>query len=247
MRRAVLIRAAGAAGAAAIVAVALTGCIPSPPPLPQGTPAEPIVPGEANDGVVVEGVVPADGTATVPLTIDERTAVVIGATSTDDEDLTLRLTGPGVEVENDDARRPDVFAFELQSLDPAVAAVLDPGEYTIELGEWGDDASGFQLQVLTGATTVEPGTSADFTFGPGQPAIAMVAVIHGDETISASSDIDTTLWAYVPTSDTDYEDDDGGSDGNPRIDLVDESAQQIVVVATGYDRDDSGTLQLTVE
>lgn len=243
--------AAGRTGSAlAIVATAalgLTGCIPSPPPVPQATPAAPIVPGQTDAGDVRDGRVPSGGAARLPLTIDERTAVVIGATSTDGEDLTLRLTGPAVDIENDDADRADVFAFEGQSLDPAVATVLDPGAYTIEVEEWGGDATGFQLQVLTSSTTLGTGESARFSFGPGQPVIAMVTTEQGDEAISATSDIDTTLWAYVPESDTDYHDDDSGGDRNPRIELAGEAAQAIVVVATGYARDASGSLELRVD
>ncbi|GEK79044.1 hypothetical protein [Agrococcus baldri] len=240
-------RTAGIVGIATVTVAALTGCIPSPPPVPQPSPAEPIVPGATSAGEVREGMVPAGGTSTVELQVDERSAVVIGATSPDDEDLTLHLTGPGVDVENDDAHSElDVFAFELDSRDPALAAVLEPGAYSIEVGEWSDDRSSFELQALTTAATVPAGTSADFDFAPGAPAIAIVPLAEGDESIAATSDVDTTLWAYLPESDTEYRDDDSGGDRNPLIELPGERPQDAVVVATGYDRDESGSLQLTV-
>lgn len=248
MRRAHIGRIAGAAGIAAVVAIGLTGCIPGPPPVPRAPTVAPIEQGGAAGGEVREGYVVAGGTSTVELQIDERTAVAIGATSPDDEDLTLHLRGVGTDLENDDASSElDVFAFELQSRDPAVATVLEPGDYTIEVGEWSDDASRFELQVLTSTTTVPVGTSAEFAFGPGQPALVIVPLTEGDATIAATSDLDTTLWAYVPSSDSEYNDDDSGGDRNPRITLGGDGTQPVAVIATGYDRDDSGTLQLSVE
>lgn len=241
-------RMAAAVGVAAVTAVALTGCIPGPPPVPQPAAPEPIVQGEATAGEAQEGFVAADSTSTVELHIDARTAVAIGASSLDDEDLTLHLTGAATDVENDDAPRElDVFDFEQASLDPALATVLEPGDYTIEVGEWSDSSSRYELQVLTSTTTLAAGDSADFQFGPGQPALVIVRLNSGDETITATSDVDTSLWAYVPAADEELHDDDSGGDRNPLIELGDVTPQDIVVVATGYDRDDSGTLTLTVE
>jgi len=241
-------KGAGVLGVIAIVAVALTGCIPAPPPVPQPTPAAPIVQTGAAAGEVREGFVPAGGVSSVALTIDERAAVAIGATSPDDDDLTMRLTGAGTDVQSDDASGDlDVFAFEMRSRDPGIATVLEPGEYTIELGEWGDGSTRFRLQVLTSTTTVAAGSAAELEFGPGRPALVIASLGAGDEAIAVTSDIDTTLWAYVPASDEEYRDDDGGGDRNPRIQLIGESPQDIAVIATGYDRDDSGTLELRIE
>ncbi|SFS11597.1 hypothetical protein SAMN04487783_1600 [Agrococcus baldri] len=241
-------RAAGAVGVVAIIAAGLTGCIPGPPPVPQPTPAAPIVQSGAAAGELREGFVPAGGTSSVTLTIDERAAVAIGATSPDEDDLTMHLTGAGTDVESDDASGDlDVFEFEMQTRDPAIATVLEPGEYTIELAEWGDDSTDYRLQVLTSTTTVTAGSVAELEFGPGRPALVIATITEGDEAIAATSDIDTTLWAYVPDSDQEYWDDDGGGDRNPRIELIGESPQDIAVVATGYDRDESGTLELAVE
>ncbi|MCH1883997.1 hypothetical protein [Agrococcus sp. ARC_14] len=241
-------RAVGAVGVAAIASLALAGCIPGPPPLPQATPAAPIVQGETTAGEVRQGRVGGDATTAVALQVEERSAVVIGAHSPDDEDLTLHLTGPGVDVENDDAYGEiDVFGFEMETRDSALAAVLDPGEYTIEVGEFGGDSTGFELQVLTGSTVVPPGSSAELQLEAGGAIIAMVPLASGDETLSATADGDTVMWAYLPETDTDYRDDDSGGDRNPSIELSGEQPQDIVVVVHGYSDDDSGSVQLRVE
>lgn len=241
-------RAAQAAGILAITALGLTGCIPGPPPVPQPASAEPVVQGATTSGEVRDGRVASGATTEVELQIDERAAVMIGATSTDDEDLTLRLRGPGVDIENDDASSHlDVFEFELQTRDSALGSVLDPGTYTIEIGEFSDDASGFRLQVLTSTTVLPAGTSAELPFGPGAPALVIVPLADGRESISGTSEIDTVLWAYLPTSDTEYRDDDSGGERNPRIDLLGERPQDAVVVANGYARESSGSVLLSVE
>lgn len=204
--------------------------------------------GESGAGEVQTGFVPAGSSTEIELRIDEPTAVVIGARPTGDEDLTLHLTGAGTDVESDDGSSYlDVFAFELGTRDPALGTVLRPGDYTIAVGEWSDAASPFELQVLTSTTVLPEGGPASLEFGPGRPGIAIVPLTTGDRAIAATSDLDTTLWAYVPASDEEYWDDDGGGDRNPRVELAGESAQQIVVVATGYDRDEGGTLELRVE
>lgn len=230
----------------AAITVALAGCIPLPPPLPN---AQPVEQGEAQGGEVSEGTIPAGGPAEVTFEVQERAAVMIGAMSPDGYDLTLHLTGQGVDVENDDAYG-DVagFAFEMGSRDPALATVLDPGSYTIAVGEYGDDSSSsYRLQVITSTTTVAAGQSIDLAFGPDQAAIAMVPLTTGDEVLAAASDEDTVMWAYLPAADEDLSDDDGGGDRNPRIVLVNEQPQDIVVVLRAYDSEASGTVRLSVQ
>ncbi|WP_143143745.1 hypothetical protein [Agrococcus sp. Marseille-P2731] len=242
-------RGTAAAAVGAAVAVGLAGCTPGPPPVPVPSPAAPIAPGGSAGSGDADGVVPANGTSPVDLVLEERAAVVIGATSTDEEDLTLRLVGEGVDLENDDGQTDTrrVFDFEQGLRDPMLAVVLEAGEYTIEVGEWSGDRSGYRLQVLTGTTTVSPGTTASFGLQPGAPGVAIVPIERGDAVLAGESDIDTVLWAYAPESDTAYSDDDSGGDRNPRIELLGEEPQELVVVLAGYADDARGAASLIVE
>ncbi|WP_413317115.1 hypothetical protein AA0Z99_10505 [Agrococcus sp. 1P02AA] len=244
-------RVAASAAVGAAVAMGLAGCIPGPPPVPVPSPAAPITPGGSggSTGGGADGIVPADGVATVDLVLEERSAVVIGATSTDEEDLTLRLVGEGIDIENDDGQ-PDsrrVFSFEPGSRDPMLAAVLEPGEYAIEVGEWSGDRSGYRMEVLTGTMTVSPGSTTSFGLRPGAPGIAIVPIESGDEVLAGDADFDTVLWAYAPESETAFSDDDSGGDRDPRIELPGEAPQELVVVLAPYADDGSGPAQLRVE
>ncbi len=239
-------RAAGAAAAMAVATIGLAGCIPGPPPVPQPTPAAPVVQGDAAASEVRAGRIASDSTTVVDLDVAERSAVVIGATSPDGDDLTLRLTGGSVELEADDAHgEPDGFAFELSSRDPVLGAVLEPGAYALEIAEYGGASTSFELQVLMGTTTVAPGESAAMTFAPGAPGIAIVPA--GSSAIAATSPHDTVLWARAAAADETFDDDDGGGDRNPRIELASSAAEGLAVVLTGYARDASGSAELSVE
>lgn len=259
-------RAAAAAAIVTAMALGVTGCIPSPPPLPAspgsgaqgsggqgggtqgdgGTGAQaPAV--DAAAGELHEGRVERGGTAEVELVVAERSAVVVGATSLDGKDLTLRLTGDGVDVAVDDSRGdPDGFAFELGSRDPALGAVLEPGTYVLEVEEFRGDPAAFELQVLMSATTVAPGETASVRVAAGAPAVVIVPA--GSEAIAASSPIDTVLWAHASQSDQVLGDDDSGGDRDPRIDVPAIAAgEDLAVVLTAYDRDEPGSAQLSVE
>lgn len=241
-------RAARTAAIAAVAAatISLAGCIPGPPPVPQPTPAAPVVQGEDAASEVRQGRIGPDSTAVVELEVEERSAVVIGASSPDEEDLTLRLTGGSLELEVDDSYGdPDGFAFELDSRDPVLAAVLEPGAYAIEVAEYGGDSSRFELQVLLSAATVAPGERSTVTFAPGAPAVAIVPA--GSLAIAATAPEDTVLWARAADADESFDDDDSGGDRNPRIELGSLASEDLVVVLTGYSRESSGSAQLSVE
>ncbi len=195
MRAAHTRRMLGAATVAAVTLVGLTACfIPSPPPVPQPN-TDPVVAGTSGDVDVREGYIGADDTVAIELEVAERSAVVLGAVSTDDEDLTLRLIGEGADLENDDGYSElDAFAFEMGSRDPVIGAVLEPGSYRIEVAEYGGDRTGFQLQVLTGSTVVGVGESASLEIAPGAPAVFIARVTTGQEAIRAEADFDSVLW-----------------------------------------------------
>lgn len=248
MRAAPLCRAA-AATLLAVPVLALSGCfIPSPPPVPRPESLEPVVQGPAGASDVRSGFIVEDGAAQLELRIDERAAVVIVAASPDDEDLMLLLTGGGVELENDDGHdEAGGFAFDTSSLDPLLAAVLEPGSYTIEVSEFGGDATSFELQVITSTDAVDAGATADLTIEAGRPAIAFVTVETGQETISAQADFDTLLWAQMTEDSDTYRDDDSGGDRNPSILLFGEVPQDIVVVAWAFEPGHGRSVTLSVE
>ncbi|KAA6435259.1 hypothetical protein FQ330_05785 [Agrococcus sediminis] len=248
MRHAQVGRVAAASLLVAMPALALTGCfIPSPPPVPRPESLEPIAQGSPDEGDVRTGFIPGDGTAELTLLIDQRAAVVATASSTDDEDLTLRIVGDGADVENDDGYdEAGGFALDTSTRDPLLATVLEPGSYTIEVAEYGGDATGFELQVVTSTDAVGPGEQVALAVEPGRPGVAIATIAEGDEAVSAIADFDAVLWAQMSDSDTTYRDDDSGGDRNPSIQLFGESAQEVVVVAWAFEDGDAGPVTLTV-
>lgn len=249
MRAAHTRRMLGAATVAAVTLVGLTACfIPSPPPVPQPPNTDPVVPGASGDVDVREGFIGADGTVEIELQVAERSAVVLGAVSTDDEDLTLRLLGEGADLENDDGYSElDAFAFEMGSRDPVIGAVLEPGSYRIEVAEYGGDRTGFQLQVLTGSTVVGVGENASLEIAPGAPAVFIAQVTTGQESIRAEADFDSVLWGRSGADDSSLMDDDSGGGGDPLITLNGTVDGDLVMVAAAYDRDESGQVLVSVE
>ena len=249
MRAAHTRRMLGATTVAAVTLGGLTACfIPSPPPVPQAPNTDPVVPGTSGAADLREGFIAAGGTTEIELEVAERSAVVLGAVSTDDEDLTMRLVGDGADLENDDGSSElDAFAFEMGSRDPLIGAVLEPGSYTIELGEFSGDRTGFQLQVLTGSTVVGVGESASLEVAPGAPAVFIAQVATGQESIRAEADFDSVLWGRSSADASSLMDDDSGGDSNPLITLNGTVDGDIVMVAAAYDRDEGGTVLVSVE
>lgn len=242
-------RIVGAAAVAVVTTGALSACfMPMPPPVPRAPNTDPIVQGSAGAADVREGLIASDSTTAVELQIDERSAIVLTAASPVDEDLTMRLTGEGVDLENDDADGMlEGFAVDSSSRNPLIAAVLEPGAYSIELAEYSGDRTAFELQVLTTTMAIEAGQEVEVEVAPGQPAVMLVSLATGRERIAAVADFDSVLWAQVPGSETPYTDDDSGGDRNPLITLASEQPQDIVVVISSYSGQDSGTAVLTVE
>lgn len=242
-------RMLAATAVAAVTMGALSACfIPMPPPVPRATSAAPIAPGSTGAGDVREGFIASGGTTVVDLEIDERAAVVLVATSPEGEDLTMRLTGGGVDLENDDNEGEIAgLAFEMGSRDPLVAAVLDAGSYRIELGEFSGDRSSFQLQVLTSTTVVSADAPLVAEILPGEPVVTIAAITDGSESIGATADFDTVLWAHAPLSETHYEDDDSGGSSDPRFSLSGERPQDMVVVAYAYNGAGEGPVTVVVE
>lgn len=249
MRRAHVARMLGAAVIAMVTAGALSACfIPSPPPVPQPPNLDRILPGSDAPVEVREGFIPGDGTTSLELQIDVRLAVVLGAVSTDDEDLRMRLIGDGVDLENDDGYGElDGMAFDMSSRDPVLAAVLEPGSYTIELGEYGGDSTGFRLQVLVSTTTVGTGETIALEVVEGLPAVAIASLTTGAETIAAVADFDSTLWVRASDRDTAYTDDDSGGDSSPLLSMAGAGPQDVVVVVASYAGDEGGPVELSVE
>lgn len=249
MRRAHTGRMLGATIAASVTVLGLSACfIPMPPPVPTPPNAAPIVQGSSGAGNVREGFIASDDTTSVELEIVERSAVVLTAASPDDEDLTMRLIGEGVDIENDDHEDgPEGFALERSARNPLLGTVLDPGTYSIQLAEYGGDRTSFQLQVIATPMSIATGQSIEVTVAPGRPAVMMVSLSRGDESTAAVADFDSVLWAQVPDPGVAYADDDSGGDQHPLISLAGEQPQDIVVVVSSYDGEQSGSVLLSVE
>lgn len=249
MRRAHTGRMLGAAFAASVTVAGLSACfVPMPPPVPTPPNADPIVQGSPGAEELREGFIASGGTTTVELEIEERSAVVLAAASPDNEDLTMRLVGEGVDLDNDDNDEgPEGFAFDMRARNPLIGTVLDPGTYAIELEEYGGDRTSFQLQVIASPMSITAGQSIDVEVAPGRPAVMMVSLSTGDETIAAVADFDSVLWTQVPGSLFPDFDDDTGGDGNPLISLLGEEPQDMVVIVSSYSGDESGTALLSVE
>ncbi|MGM1028960.1 MAG: hypothetical protein ACQEWM_03695 [Actinomycetota bacterium] len=249
MRRAHTGRMLGVAAVTSVTVLGLSACfIPLPPPVPSPANADPIVQGSDGAEDVREGFIASGDMTTVELQIVERSAVVLTASSPDDEDLTMRLIGEGADLENDDNEDgPEGFAFEMRPRNPLIGAVLEPGTYSIELAEWGGDRTRFQLQVIATPRFIEAGQSIDVAVAPGQPGVMMVSLATGDESITAVADFDSVLWAQVPGSAMTYSDDDSGGNRNPLVALEGEQPQDIVVVVSSYDGEGSGSVLLSVE
>lgn len=193
-----------------------------------------------------DGWLSTDAMVSVPVVIEERSAVVIGATSLDEQDLLLRLVGDGVDLASDDAySEPGVFSFEQQTRDPALAAVLDPGTYELEIEEWAGEATEFQLQMLTGSQSLVLGEVADLALDAAVPTVIIVPADASE--ITAISDVDTVLWAYSEADDMWLTDDDSAGDRNPRIEFGATIGGAMPALIVGYERDVSGGVQVMVE
>ncbi|GEK79056.1 hypothetical protein [Agrococcus baldri] len=254
-------------GVLAATTVGLAGCIPMPPSAPPtatvtpepsappagpGTtePSEPADPTETPEpgagANTVEGQIPADGEGTATFTIDERSAVVLGAASPSGEDLALSMQVGDATIEMDDSDSIiDAFSFDSSGRNPTLALVLDAGDYTVTLTEYSGDATDFVFEHHASSTTIEPGSSGELEITDA-PALAIVPIASGTETLSVESEIDTVMWAGVLGSGSIYMNDDGGGNLNPAFQLEDEQPQDIAVVLAAYGSE-TGPLTLTVE
>lgn len=138
----IVLGALGVIAAAAFVAVRLVGGDPG-----SDDPAGGAASGRVLEvGRQVEASVPEDGAWSGRLRVDGPTAVVLDARAAGGADLVLEVRSPdGTAHQNDDRWLTQEGAGD--TLDPALAVVLEPGEHEVVLTEYSGRAAGFTLDV----------------------------------------------------------------------------------------------------
>ncbi|WP_251839529.1 DUF2510 domain-containing protein [Oceanitalea stevensii] len=122
--------------------------------------------GELELGASVGGAIASGETWTGTIVVDEATPVVVDVVA-DSGDLTVSLTGGAVDVSNDD-RRYFQASGEASSLDPAVGAYLEPGEYEVAVSAYSGSVEADFTVTTTVPEIVTPGDSIAVDLAEGE-------------------------------------------------------------------------------
>lgn len=190
----------------------------------------------AADGTValdstIEGSFEAGESWVGTLTITETTGVILDVRAA--EDLQLTLSGVDVELENDD-RGAMLRAGDAGFTDPAIAAVLEPGEYRVEVYGWLSSAGPFTLTTQTGQL-VEPDATVDISLGEGDVWVGTVEVPEGGELVLdvVSTEGDTEFDIFGPDGTEEVVDDTtegAGSQRDPYVVLTEPGFYVVAVL-----------------
>ncbi len=167
-------------------------------------------------GETVQGTVPAGNTWTATLSVDEATPVVVEAMA-DVGDLTLRVTGGAVEVENDDRGR-FLDRDSVSSLDPALGVYLEPGEYEVTVDTYISSSSTDFSLTTTVPEMVAPGDTIPVEADGDDLWLAAVELTDRATLVldTVASEGDGLVTVFTSTGTVEYNDDSDEGAGEYR-------------------------------
>ncbi|MCM3659916.1 DUF2510 domain-containing protein [Georgenia satyanarayanai] len=179
--------------------------------------------GEITIGESVTGSIAAGETWTGTIIVEEATPLVIDVVSASG-DLMMSLTGGAIDLENDDRGRFRVNP-DASSLDPAVGAYLEPGEYEVAVSAYLDTAeTDFTVSTSVVPETATPGEPVAVDLGEGEVWVAALELTERGTVVmdSVSSEGDAEIGVFTSTGEVDGADDsaEGAGGGlDPYVEL----------------------------
>ncbi len=169
--------------------------------------------GEIPIGEPVTGAIVAGETWTGTIIVDEATPVVVDVVA-ESGDLTLSLTGGAVDVTNDDRRYFQVSG-DASSLDPAVGAYLEPGEYEVAVAAYNSSVDADFTVTTTVPETVTPGEPVAVDLAEGEVWLAALELTERSTVVfdSVAEEGDGQLGVFTSTGTLEGVDDDSQGAG----------------------------------
>lgn len=207
--------------------------------------------GELTVGESVTGAIAAGETWTGTIIVDEATPLVVDVAS-ESGDLTLSLTGGAIDLENDDHGRFQANGAS-SSLDPAVAAYLEPGEYEVAVAAYHSSVETDFTVTTTVAETVTPGEPITVDLGQDEVWLAALELTDRStvvlDTVSADEG-DPQLGVFTSTGEVEGADDSSegaGSTLDPYLQLDLPAGVHFISLSSWIGAPVSVELSITVE
>src|SRR5699024_770636 len=140
-------------------------------------------------GRMLTGAFPAQGEYAVTLHVEQDTTVLVAAVSPDGNDLEIEISGNGVDETLSDS--PETYSFVGFTSypgydDPSGFVQLDAGDYDLVLSEADEQASAFELAVVSGdGGELADGDVEDLAIDPGQAEFYTVE-LDDDESLTVT-------------------------------------------------------------
>ncbi len=179
--------------------------------------------GEIAIGEPVTGSIAAGETWTGTIIVEEATPLVIDVVSASG-DLTMTLTGGAIDLANDDRSRFRVNP-DASSLDPAVGAYLEPGEYEVAVSAYLDTVeTDFTVNAAAVPETATPGEPVAVDLGQGEVWVAALELTERGTVVmdSVSSEGDAQIGVFTSTGEVEGADDSAEGAGgslDPYVEL----------------------------
>ncbi|PYG02263.1 Protein of unknown function [Georgenia satyanarayanai] len=206
--------------------------------------------GEITVGESVTGSIAAGETWTGTITVDEAAPIVVDVAA-ESGDLTLSLTGGAIDVENDDHGRFKVNG-EASSLDPALGAYLEPGEYEVAVAAYHSSVeTDFTVTTMV-PEMVTPGEPVAVDLAEDEVWLAAVELTDRSTVVldSVSTEGDPQLGIFTSTGELEGVDDsDEGAGGtlDPYLELTLPAGVHVISYSSWSGSPLSAELSITVE
>ncbi|WP_193311356.1 DUF2510 domain-containing protein [Georgenia satyanarayanai] len=163
--------------------------------------------GEIAIGESVPGSIGAGETWTGTIVVDEATPIVVDVAS-ESGDLTMSLVGGAIDVENDDHGRFRVNP-DASSLDPAVGAYLEPGEYEVMVAAYHSSVETDFTVTTAVPEMVTPGEPVPVDLAEGEVWLAALELTDRSTVVldSVSTEGDAQLGVFTSTGELEGVDD----------------------------------------